>query len=177
MAGTLSIAEAEAAYEGVFDEIRAAQRKKQKRDFLLPISVGLGGIVLANLSLLLGEPVARYLTILILVSTVGAVMVMTIIRMNLPSSIADSAEALDELRNAQRAWVESHGLQLSGGAFYQLTFPMSPDKTAVRTYGVTQLIDSTTAKLVSVVLRSTPEAGYQLFGTEGEILKPVLTAV
>lgn len=177
MANAVTIAEAETAYERAVDETKAAQTKKLKRDFLLPISVGLGGTVLASLSLLLGEPVARYLTILILVSTVGAIMVMTMVRMNHPSSIADSAEALDDLRNAQRAWIESHGFQLSGGAFYQFLFPVSPDKTVARTYGVAQLIDSTTGKLVSVALRSNPEQGYQLFGTEGEVLRPVLAAL
>lgn len=76
--------------------------------------------------------------------------------------------AAKNLRSAQIDWVKSHGLELPEDAFDKLKFRVG--KRDSGTFGVAQLIEGETGKLVSVVLRRDEDLNYALYGTEGRIL-------
>ena len=168
MAENLSIAEAEEAYAAAVADWNI---RKSKWSFRMKLVAGLL-FVAAAVAALLMFTASLWFGLMLFATLMFGILLFTLSDDG-PLEGGYELEA-ERLRIAQKEWVESHGLELPQGAFGKLGFPDLLDTEAPQNYGVTQLIDTRTDSLVSVVLRSTPEDGYRLFGTDGEILKPVL---
>lgn len=171
MAIVLTIPEAEAAY------LEDVQEKKAEKDRELRWSL-FGGLILLMLafaslflfrSFEVSEDASRLLSLVSVGLTLFAVagaMHFVVNRTPKPS-----VEALHDLRTAQYHWVKGHGFKIPEGSFGQLAFAVIPEKGSEQIYGVSQLIDVETDRLVSISLRSDPEGNYELLSTDGQVLR------
>lgn len=172
MAIVLTIPEAEAAY---LEDVREKKAEKD-RELHWSLYGSLILLVLAPASFILfqslevSEDAGKLLSLIsisLVLFALFAAMNFAVGRIPKPSS-----EALQDLRTAQYHWVKDHGFKIPEGSFSQLAFAVIPTKGSEQIYGVAQLIEVSTDRLVSISLRSDPEGNYELFSTDGQILRP-----
>jgi hypothetical protein len=140
---------------------------------IVGLTLGFGGLlagILASIFIPQEELPGIVKTAVLLAATAGIANLMVSVGVVSTSPY----KAIENIRAAQRAWVESHRIKLPQGAFDSLRFPLlAPADGSVVLYGVSQVVTSDGRALVSVTLEHSPESGYLLRGTDGAPLQPL----
>lgn len=169
MAIVLTIPEAEAAYRATLEEREQLKKTELRNKWLTTLGLAAGFVV--TLALILSRVLEPGLFLIVALLFAFTIVFGLDALFSKDTPIARGGDTLNGIRHAQRSWIESHGFQIPQGSFERLSFSTFLDSSEPKSYGVSQLIESATGRLISVVLRSSPEQGYQLFNTDGQALR------
>lgn len=172
-----TILEAENAYREAERELKDKQYRRDKQLGLITLAFGAGGLLIFIIGLILGLFVKSEANSPIILSAVGAFLLayaaFRIHQARMQPDVQDERvdRAFDELSDAQLNWLRSAGFEVSDETLDAIGFDYLPERIKDETFGSTQLLHTTTGKVIPVVLKLEIGKGYVLYGPEGQLLQ------
>lgn len=172
-----TILEAEKAYRKAELELKERRDRRDSQLGLPMVASGVGGFIILIIGLILARFAKSEASSFLVLVALGAFFLGCCVGLLIYLGFQDRMwpleveAALDELKDAQKRWLQSAGFEATTKTIDELGFDLDPDRFRDTTFGSTQLFHEPTGKVIPVVLRHEIGKGYVLYGPEGVLLE------